>query len=275
MLNVREEPIGPRPPNDTCETASRIDLGTTPRTTGGTTTGAGNHVWSCRLAPGPDVWYTFDLAERMLVYLDLLDGQSWNAVLDVRQGSCSAILSLACEDDACGTVRPRYLGWLDPGTYHVLVDGRGTAASGMFTLRYQALRATDACLADALPLTADGRTTGATTGGVNHVASSCATSLGSPDDMYYFAGCPGADFTASTCDAATDFDTALSLWRRGCNTMIACNDDGPTICREGVGVDASTLSYTLPTEGQIYPLPVDGARWTMSSGSYGLTVSGL
>ena len=275
VLNARLEPIGPTPPNDGCSGALAISPGTTPRTTIGTTNGAGNHLGSCAIAPGPDVWYTFTLAQRTLVYLDLLDGGAWDAVLNLREGSCRIPVSVACEDDACGTLRPRFLGWLEPGTYYVLVDGRSPADFGTFSLRYQGLQAVDDCVTDALPLTADGRTTGATTGGTSHVTSSCATGLGSPDDLYYFAGCPGADFTASTCDAATDFDTALSLWRRGCDTMVACNDDGPTMCREGVGPDASTLNTTLLPEPQIYLLAVDGARWTASSGSYGLTVSGL
>ncbi|MBI5500578.1 MAG: hypothetical protein HY907_10065 [Deltaproteobacteria bacterium] len=276
VLNARFEVVGPAPPNDACTGATTLNLGTSPRSIGGTTIGAGNHPRGCLLGGGPDVWYTFTLAERTLVYLDLLDGGAWNAVLDVRTGSClAATTSLACEDDACGTSRPRYLGWLDPDTYYVLVDGRSIVDSGMFTLRYQGLPATLGCVADALPLAADGRYLGSTTRGTNHVNSSCASMFGAPDVVYYFAQCPGTTVSATTCDVATDFDTALSVWRRGCSTSVDCNDDAAIDCRFGVGSAASDLSIGSPASGQIQLLAVDGSGRIGSSGSYGLNVSGL
>ncbi|MBI5486827.1 MAG: hypothetical protein HY905_05815 [Deltaproteobacteria bacterium] len=277
VLNARFDVVGPPPPNDSCTGATRLDLGTSSRSLGGTTIGAGNHPRSCALGVGPDVWYTFTLTERTLVYLDLLDGGAWNAVLDVRTGSClsATTTSLACEDDACGTSRPRFLGWLDPGTYYVLVDGRSVTDSGLFTLRYQGLPESLGCVADALPLTGDGRYLGSTTRGTNHVNSSCASMLGAPDVVYYFVQCPGTTVTATTCDAATDFDTALSVWRRGCSTSVDCNDNSAIDCRFGVGALASDLSIDAPASSQIQLLAVDGSGRLGSSGAYGLNVSGL
>ncbi|MDI7266659.1 MAG: hypothetical protein QME96_01530 [Myxococcota bacterium] len=112
----------PPPPNDTCATA----LPLTSRTThSGYTDGANDdHAPTCGGAGGaPDVWYTFTLGARELVYLDLDDGNSWNTILQVRRGPCATSTPVACNDDACGGARSQWFGALDPGTYYVVAAG--------------------------------------------------------------------------------------------------------------------------------------------------------
>jgi hypothetical protein len=274
-LNVTIEDLGASPPNDRCDGAIRLDLSDTPSTRLGSTSRAGNHPSSCPLGAGPDVWYRFTLAARTLVYLDLLDGETWDAVLDLRSSTagCLFTTSLACEDNACGTQRPRWVGVLDAGEYFVLVDGRASGASGDFRLRYQGIDAP--CAVGATPITADGTYVGDTTDSADDGMPGCGFGFLAPDFFYYLPLCAGRMLTATTCDAATDFDTVLALYRRGCSAEVACNDDTARPCV--AGADTSQITYSA-TEPAVYLLDVTGGLGSIpidDRGAFGLTIIGM
>jgi hypothetical protein len=277
VLNVELRDPGVAPPNDTCAGAIDLNLDRMPRTVDGTTIGAANNADSCPGAVGGDVWYSFALTRRTLVYLDLLDGFTWDAVLDVRRsttGRCLAATNISCTDDDCGTLRPRYVGLLDAGDYFLLVDGGSTIAAGDFVLRYQGID--DPCVVHAEPLAADGAYTGNTSLGTDEVTPRCSLGIGIPDDLYYAALCPGSTFDATTCSRMTSFDTVLALYASGCGgDSVACNDDALDGCPGLADIGASTLSY-IPSSGGAYILAVTGGGWGgLERGSYELIVSGL
>ncbi len=279
VLNAAiEQPPAP-PPNDTCSTAVRLPASDSPLTRTGTTLGAGNYSAGCAGAAGPDVWYTFTLPDSALVYLDTLDGESWNSVLDVRSGWCAATRSLACAAGACGTGRSQWVGRLDAGMYYVLVDGRTIADAGDFVLRIQAIAG--GCAAAAAPIAADGTYTGDTRTGSNHAAPGCVSRIMfAPDDVYYFALCPGRTPAATTCDNATAFDTVLAIYAAACDAgapFVVCNDNMPSgACTAAIGGRASEVVLSGADPG-LYLLVVDGFALSglPSSGPYGLVISGL
>jgi hypothetical protein len=264
VLNVWVS-AAPPPANDTCGTAIVMrDSGTFAGTTLGATD---DNAASC--APGTggrDVWYSFTLGGRELVYLDLVDGNSWNSVLEVRRGSCPAPATVAaCNDDACGGQRSQWFGPLDSGTtYYVVVDGAGASASGNFSLFFQ-----HAPCAGATLLPASGDYDGSTAGAANDHAGGCGGRTAGEDD-YYFGLCGSRTVAATTCNSASDFDTVLYLRQGSCFAGdLACNNDADPAC-----VVSDTLSAVSATMGKgLGFLMVDG--YYGDEGDYRVTVSGL
>ncbi|MBN1771572.1 MAG: hypothetical protein JXB32_09940 [Deltaproteobacteria bacterium] len=83
-------------------------------------------------ARGPDVVYQFELTERFAVTVDL-SGSSYDTVAYLRGSECAAGATLVCDDDSGSDYDSRFSITLDPGTYHLFVDGYNTA-SGTFVL---------------------------------------------------------------------------------------------------------------------------------------------
>jgi hypothetical protein len=261
VLNVSITPHY-EPLNDTCAGAAALDASGT--YSGSTATAFDDHAPSCGTGAGPDTWYTFTLAGRELVYLDVVDGGDWNTVLDVVQGACPAPgTPVGCNDDACGGNRSQWFGPLDAGTYYVVVDGVGATDRGDYTLLYQ-----HAPCADATFVAANGTYTGTTVGAPDsHPDEGCGGDLAG-DVVYYFALCDARPVTATTCGFVTRFDTALYFAEADCRAaMLDCNDDGSCFFPAG----ASRLTATL-AKGLDY-LTVDGAGG--GTGPYGLTITGL
>lgn len=267
VLNVNIADPGATPANDDCYGAVALPVSTGMRSVSGTTAGA-THAAStgCSSALGPDVWYSLNLGEPTLVYLDTLDGRTWDSVLEVRSGSCRSATTVACAEDACGGLRSQWVGRLDAGTHYVRVDGRRVTDAGAFTLHVQT--AAGSCATDAVVLSRDGTYTGDTSRSTNHSDPSCTAGRLQPDAVYALGGCDDLGFTATTCSLTTSFDTVLALYRDGCTGPSAgCNDDDPTCAPAG----ASTL--TEPNlDARLYFLVVDGGLELPASGPYSLTV---
>ncbi|MBI5502731.1 MAG: DUF4215 domain-containing protein [Deltaproteobacteria bacterium] len=256
----------PPPANDTCATATALpDSGTY---NGQTATGSDDHVPSCSATTGGrDVWYSFTLAGSEIVYLDVVDGNSWNTVLEVRQGTCGGTMtSAACNDDACTGSRSQWFGILPAGTYYVVIDGAGAAQSGAFSLLYQ--HSGGACAA-ALPMAADGNYDGTTAGaGADHNASCGGTSA--PDVDYWFAACNARRVTATTCNTTTAYNTLIYFRGGSCGgagTELGCNNDAACAAFTG----ASTLGVNA-AKGLNF-LIVDG--YFGAQGAYRVNMTGL
>jgi hypothetical protein len=260
--------LGPPPAHDRCETALEL------RSSGeyaGTTCGAANDHEphdGCAGGEGRDVWYRFVLTERETVYADTVDGEGWDTVLQLRWGECGGGLPpVMCANDQCpgvsGGRRSQLLEVLDPGTYHLVVDGGAAGEAGPFRLRFQR-----AACGDPRPLSGSGNFDGSTAGRADAWAGTCGGES-SPDVFYALALCEARTVTASTCSPMSGFDSVLTFLDGGCDIAdeVACNDDDPD-CRYGVG--GATVTASLPA-GLSF-LVVDGRR---AGGTYRLTVSGM
>jgi hypothetical protein len=262
--------LGPAPVNETCSGAIDVTAG---GLFSGNSCGAADDdepEASCGGSGGRDLWYTFTLTQREVVYLDTVDGNTWDSVLQVRWGGCPLPGSpVVCSGDACpgewGGRRSQIAEVLDPGTYLVVVDGADAAAAGPFTLRFQ-----HAACGEASPIPGNGNYDGTTSGRTDSFASACGGSS-APDVLYFFGLCSARTVTATTCNAMSGFDSVLSFATGSCDAAheIACNSDDPAC---GLGSGHSTVTAALPAGLNF--LIVDGRR-VGPGGAYRVTVSGM
>lgn len=197
-----------------CLAATPIDLSAGAATVTGDSTDTSNrHEWC---GEGPGTYYTFTLGRPSAVYADTL-GSSFDTVVGLLANGCAAP-PRSCSDDACATAQSQLFEFLLPGTYHLLVAGRSAEDRGPFVLHVQAT-------ASATPPAGEiGR-------GPFELRGSLASFQGGwlgdcgrgPFVWYWYLSCPGDSgfFTASTCNADTSFDAALSF---------VDVDDGEEVC---------------------------------------------
>jgi hypothetical protein len=262
VLNVSVS-AAPPPANDVCTGAINI---TGNGTYAGSTGSATDTVApSCTTGTGGrDVWYRFTLTGRRLVYVDVADGNAWDSVIDIRTGTCAASTSVACNNDACGGVRSQWHGFLNAGTYYVVVDGASAAATGSFNLFFQ----TSGCT-NVTAIAANGDYNGTTVGAGSDHNASCG-GWGQPDVDYYIPICADRPATAHTCNATTTFDTVLYFRAGDCGGAgreVACNDNDATCTVSGT---RSRITGTLPKGLNFLIVDGNGAQVP-----YRVTISGL
>ena len=85
--------------NDECATATPISVGVTAYDT--TTATLSPEAWPCAGGGGPDIWYTFTAPADALYTFETC-GSSYDTALELLDGTCAALTSLSCNDDACG-----------------------------------------------------------------------------------------------------------------------------------------------------------------------------
>ncbi|MEZ6015672.1 MAG: hypothetical protein R3F49_11190, partial [Planctomycetota bacterium] len=85
--------------NDECTTASPALVGVTSFDTTAATLSA--TPWPCASTGGPDLWYSFT-APNSASYAIELCGSSYDTALEAFSGTCAALVSIQCNDDACG-----------------------------------------------------------------------------------------------------------------------------------------------------------------------------
>ncbi len=251
------------PPNDVCAFATPItEVGTLH---GDTTLATHTATPSCSGGSGRDLWYTFTLSGRRILYIDTVDGGAWSTVLELRSGSCTGpVVSGGCNDDACGGDRSQLVLSLPAGTYYLLVDGHDESHFGPFDLLVQA----SSC--SATRITSNGDRDGNTWDDGNYRQGSCGGGSSS-ENVFYFALCAPTAVTAHTCSSTTRYDTVLYYREGDCwsgSPELGCNDDGTC---SATTVGASRLGRTLP-KGLSF-LMVDGYRG--AEGAYRLNISGL
>jgi cysteine-rich repeat protein len=267
ILNVTISATPP-PANDACTGA--IDISAGGVFSGSTAMAANDHTYTCTpaAAGGRDVWYTFTLTQREIVYLDTVDGNTWDSVIQLRQGTCAGAASVACADDSCrtysGGTRSQLIRVLDPGTYYVIVDGWNAASWGNFALRFQHSTCSGATF-----IPANGNYSGTTVGQGNDTTGTCGGGSAA-DTLYYLGLCGPRSVTFSTCSPITTFDTVLYLRTGGCDAAseVACNDNNPFCSFSSLH---SQLTASMP-QGLSF-VAVDG--FFSAEGDYRLTVSGM
>ncbi len=85
--------------NDECTGAIPLALGSVAFSTMGASTSA--PPWPCA-AGGNDIWYSFVAPNNATYVFDTCLGASYDTALELFTGSCGALASVACNDDACG-----------------------------------------------------------------------------------------------------------------------------------------------------------------------------
>ena len=277
------------PVNDTCQTATVVDLTRGSAIDLPFTVVNGDHTVTtlttdCASSTGADVFFQVTLTQTEVVYADTF-GAGFDTVLFwavnglPRGGPCDPYIlggrpgEVWCNDDASNTSRldvytPKctsggtqsmVVGRFAPGTYYLAVAAYG-AASGSGTVHLQHL-----------PISTNGDVQyipGTVTAGLYNVfrhpfvtpgtvATTCGGGAG-PEDSYWWRSCPevaaGVTFRANTCSTPAGVDTVLDL-RHGTGDPGLCNDDAGTVC-PGNSV-ASSVSGTLPGGAGIHVLTMD------------------
>lgn len=117
------------PPNDECGGATTLSLGSNgPFDSTGATTSS--PAFPCSIPGGQDVWHTYVALCTGMVTLETC-GSSIDTVIELFDGPCGTLNSLACNDDTCGTqssVRVR----LNAGTRYYLRVGIASGTPGFY-----------------------------------------------------------------------------------------------------------------------------------------------
>ncbi|MEM1450385.1 MAG: hypothetical protein AAGI22_14810 [Planctomycetota bacterium] len=134
-----------RSQNDECSTAIPITAGSHPFDTLSATPSP--EPWSCAAGGGPDLWYEFTATSTNPVRFNTCVGATFDSALEVFQGDCGSLVSIACDDAACGlgavvTAQPAAAG----DVFLVRVGGwNGSAGPGTLTVTELAPVANDEC----------------------------------------------------------------------------------------------------------------------------------
>jgi hypothetical protein len=229
------------PPNDTRAQAIPIRSGMIERTVTGSTRN-GTHdapPVSCQCTAGADVWYSFTVDQRELVYLDTA-GSSFDTSIVVTNAS-GVPVSSGCNDDAfCGgsggftSIRESRLAtWLDPGTYYVAVGG---CSSGGFTLHLQRLRHGMATWFLPNGLSGTGVAPHTYLSGTSRMTPTCSPGP-SAEDARWFMACGGESPLFSVCPGdgggfqrsrfSVNYDPVLMIRSARTADEPWCNDDAP------------------------------------------------
>ena len=250
--------------NDRCSDAIAIDMNNSHTALAVNPTNSHADLAApCGTAGVPDVFFSFTLTRRQLIYADTFGSSASTALYFA--SSCNVALTSAttagdavCSAGACGTSQSQVVALLDPGTYYLLLATQGTA-----TIHFQHAEVGSGNVAQ-LP---QGTTT--QTGTTSGVGTLYACDAGGPENTYWWSTCPadqGGAFTASTCNGSsitTDFDTMLSLQMPGSDAVL-CDDDSCSF--------QSTIGTTVPAGAGLHAISVDGFS-SSKLGSYSLAVT--
>ncbi len=126
--------------NDECTYPVLLQNGVTgPLSTVGATSSMVN--WGCSAA-GNDLWYYYQASDAGTLTVETCGLSAFDTVLQVFSGTCGALTSLACNDDACG-FQSRVSLNVTPGRYLIRVGGYANQ-TGTFSLNVQGPSAWDA-----------------------------------------------------------------------------------------------------------------------------------
>jgi len=193
----------------------------------------------CGNAGGRDVFYEATTGFAEVWYFDTL-GSDFDSVIRVYSGPCvsGAGSGQTCHDNACGGTQTQWVGTISAGTSCIVVDqASSSVTNGSLVLHVERGHHNGTKI-----MTGAGvKTTGDTTSTGDNTTPACASA--GNDQAFYFTTCPGNSFTAhaTTCNAATTWDTALE--GAGPTGATACNDDDATCSGNQ---NASTISFATP-----------------------------
>lgn len=247
--------------NDHCANAIPISIATMHSDVPANPAGASADLTApCGTAGTPDVFFTFTLTRREMVYADTF-GATGNTALffassctTARTGSTTPG-DAVCSSGACGTGQSQVAALLDPGTHYLVLAGQRAA-----TIHFQHVEVGSGAVQYLAP--GSSAPTGTTPAGTGALY---ACDAGGSENAYWWQTCPsdpGGTFVGSTC-TGTDFDTMLSLQMPGSETVMY-DDDTCSV--------QSTVSANIPAGAGLYVIAVDGFSQARH-GNYTLTAS--
>jgi hypothetical protein len=235
-----------------CSQAPVLTLGAATLTVTGATSKTQGKPHPC--GAGPADHYTFRIDRPSMFYADTF-GSTIDANVGLVADDCAA--TLACGGQSCGPAQGQLARWLEPGTYHVLVAGRGDREHGPYVLHLQAV-AVPGPPAGEIPR-GDAEVSG-TFSSFGGDKIPCGGVLGRGFFTWWWYGsCPSDSglFSARTIPEGTGFDAALS-W--------VDVDDGQEVCDLGVFDDTfpASIEAVDEAEGGLHLLKIGVVR-TMSA----------
>jgi hypothetical protein len=249
--------------SDHCGTASTISLAMAHSDILTTTAGATADLAApCGTAGTPDVFFTFTLTRRELVYADTFGSSGATALYfasscQVARTASTTPGDAVCSTGACSTSQPQVVALLDPGTHYLVYAGQGAAT---IHFRHAEVGSGSVTLLPSGSSTATGTTSSTGFG------SLYACDAGGAENSYWWTTCAGdagGAFSGSTCGGVTNFDTMLSLQMPGTES---------TMCDDDTCMMQSVVTANIPAGGGLYVISVDGFS-TARHGDYTLTTS--
>jgi len=116
--------------NDECNTATPVTAGVYAFDTTAATLSP--ETWPCASSGGPDLWYSITSANDSTFTIETC-GSSYDTALEVFTGPCNNLVSVLCNDDACG-LSSRVTVSLQPGATARFRIGGFAGATGVGTL---------------------------------------------------------------------------------------------------------------------------------------------
>jgi hypothetical protein len=214
----------------------------------------------CGNAGTADVFFTFSLTRREMVYADTFAATGATALYFASGCTTARTVSttpsdVLCSAGACGTSQSQVVALLDPGTHYLVYAGQGPA-----TIHFQHAEVGSGTVTHLDAGTSS--KTGSTTSGAGLLYSCFA---GGKENAYWWHTCPssaGGTLSASTCGGAS-FDTIMEFQLPGSDNVM-CDDDSCST--------QSSITTTLPAGAGLYVLAVDGSS-QIDYGNYTLSVT--
>ncbi len=250
-------------PNDTCATATVIpDTATTFAPAAYSTTladaSASEPQENCEtgnVGVSNSVWYSFTPCGSGTITIDTF-GTSYDTVLSMFTGTCTAANQVACNDNAIGTQARLLNVPVTTGTTYLIkvADFNTTAGGGAldFNFTYAPTPPSNDSCASAVVIPGNATafnptpfcTVGATTQ-PGDPAESCGFTTNSNPVYYSFTPCGNGHITVDT--NGSDYDTVLSIFTGTCASPVelACDDDS------GTGLNSQLINVPV-TGGTTY-----------------------
>lgn len=178
--------------NDECTTALTIGANTpTPFDTLSATLSA--TPWACAGSTSPDIWFVFTAAQTAIHRFETC-GSSYDTALQLFSGTCAALTSVGCNDDACGLSSRVELQLNAGDVRYIRVGGFGAAASGFGTLQVVPVIAQPVQLLGHYPM--------------NDTGPTCDDVSGNNNAGFYSGGVQNQPGAAPGSGASVDFNGA-------------------------------------------------------------------
>jgi hypothetical protein len=263
----------PTPPNDLCASAISIASATSCSYTSGSTTGGTQSITgTCSGNGDDDVWYSFTAVATDHV-VKVQGGTGFDAVVDVRSGSCTGT-NLSCTDNtSAGGLETATLTGLTVGNtylirvYHFDAGSGGGSFQICVTHTIPAAPTNDLCTSATVLTSAltCSNITGTTTGATQSIPGTCNGN--GDDDVWYSFTAVSTDHKVTVTSGA-GFDAVIDV-----RTSPTCSGTNIT-CTDNSGVAGTeTATLTGLTIGNTYMVRVYNYAAGSGSGNFQICVT--